>query len=93
MVEKAAEEAMKNKHLYQDEYGDETEDDDFVDNSGSCAIVMMIIGEICYVANVGDSRALISKDGGKVVEYLSRDHKPTDEDEQIRICSNGGKIY
>ena len=81
MVEKAAEEAIRNKNQYQEEYDDDTEDDDFVDNSGSCAIVMMIIGDICYMSNVGDSRALISKDGGKVVEELSRDHKPTDEDE------------
>lgn len=81
MVEKAAEDAIKNKHLYQQEDEEDTEDDDFVDNSGSCAIIMLIIGETCFMANVGDSRALISREGGKVVTELSRDHKPTDEDE------------
>lgn len=35
-------------------------DGKIVDKSGSCAIVILIIGNICYTANVGDSRAVLS---------------------------------
>jgi protein phosphatase 2C family protein 2/3 len=64
-----------------------------IDKSGSCAIVVMIVGEICYVANVGDSRAVMSGDRGKKVYTLSRDHKPNDEEERKRITNAKGKIY
>jgi protein phosphatase 2C family protein 2/3 len=64
-----------------------------LDRSGSCAIIVMIIGKECYTVNIGDSRAFLSKNCGKVISHLSRDHKPTDEKEQKRIISNGGKIY
>ena len=42
-----------------------------VERSGSCAIVVLIVGEMCYVGNVGDSRALMSQDGGDSVVPLS----------------------
>ena len=64
-----------------------------IDRSGSCAIVAIIIDEMCYVANVGDSRAVMSADGGEKIFILSTDHKPTDEVEMKRIQDNGGKIY
>jgi len=56
-----------------------------VERSGSCAIVTLIVGEICYVANVGDSRAVLSSNGGEQITALSRDHKPSDVDEYKRI--------
>ncbi|CAD8059721.1 unnamed protein product [Paramecium sonneborni] len=61
------------------------------ERSGSCAIVCLVVGEICYVANVGDSRAVLSSQGGKIVTNLSIDHKP--EAEKLRIQKGGGKIY
>ena len=64
-----------------------------IDRSGSCAIVVLIIDEMCYVANVGDSRVIMSADGGEKIFVLSNDHKPTDDIEMKRIIENGGKIY
>ena len=63
------------------------------DKSGSCAIIALIIENICYIANVGDSRALISLNKGKDIIVLSKDHKPNEENEYKRIILNGGKIY
>ena len=71
----------------------ETNHEGFVDNSGSCAIVAIIIDKKVYIANVGDSRAIMSAEGGKKVLSLSKDHKPNEEGEAFRITQNGGKIY
>ena len=54
---------------------------------------MLTLDDICYVANLGDSRAVLSENFGGKVTDLSRDHKPTDDDEKQRIIENGGKVY
>lgn len=54
---------------------------------------MLIVGDMCYAANVGDSRAVMSVDGGEKIMLLSKDHKPESDDERMRIEGNGGKIY
>jgi serine/threonine protein phosphatase PrpC len=33
--------------------------------SGSCAVAVLIVGEIAYVANTGDSRAIMCLNQGK----------------------------
>jgi serine/threonine protein phosphatase PrpC len=46
----------------------------------------------CYVANVGDSRAIMSSQWGKKLFLLSRDHRPNEEYENQRIVQNGGSL-
>lgn len=43
-----------------------------------------------YVANAGDSRCVLCRDGEAV--ELSLDHKPEDEPEMMRIIRAGGKV-
>ena len=63
------------------------------DKSGSCAVIILIVGKQCFVANLGDSRAVVSLNEGKDCMALSKDHKPNDEDERIRVMKAGGEIY
>ena len=63
------------------------------DRSGSCAVIALIVGDMCYIANVGDSRAIMSGNQGKKLFPLSKDHKPVEENERKRIIKAGGKIY
>ena len=65
----------------------------YIDSSGSCAIIILIINDSCYIVNLGDSRALYSFDNGKKFFQLSRDHKPNDPIERKRIYKAGGNIY
>jgi len=83
--QQAESEFLRNAHL--ESVGGE------VQRSGSCAIVILIVGDIAYVANTGDSRAIMCLNGGRNLIALSRDHKPEDPDETERIESNGGKVY
>lgn len=64
-----------------------------LDKSGSCAIVALLVEKKVFVINVGDSRAMMSADGGNFCLNLSIDHKPNDDSEQKRILSNGGRVY
>jgi protein phosphatase 2C family protein 2/3 len=68
-------------------------DNKFIDPSGSCALVLLILNDICYIANLGDSRALYSCNDGKKFFQVSRDHKPNDPIEKNRIYKAGGSIY
>ena len=48
---------------------------------------------MCYIANVGDSRAILSANLGRHVYPISKDHKPDSETERERIYQAGGKVY
>ncbi|WVZ99768.1 hypothetical protein U9M48_045021 [Paspalum notatum var. saurae] len=59
-------------------------------DDGSTASTAVLVGNHLYVANVGDSRAVISKAGKAIA--LSEDHKPNRSDERKRIESAGGIV-
>jgi len=59
-------------------------------DDGSTAISVLVVNRTVYVANLGDSRAVLCS-GGKAIE-LSSDHKPSRPDERSRIESLGGRI-
>ncbi|RXH95194.1 hypothetical protein DVH24_024878 [Malus domestica] len=72
-------------------------DADFLDSErdiyrddGSTASTAVLVGNHLYVANVGDSRTVISKAGKAIA--LSEDHKPNRSDERKRIESAGGFV-
>ena len=66
---------------------------ELLDTSGSCAIIILVINDTCYIVNLGDSRALYSYNDGKKFYQISRDHKPNDPMEKNRIYLAGGSIY
>ncbi|KAM5557568.1 putative protein phosphatase 2C 76 [Rosa sericea] len=59
-------------------------------DDGSTASTAVLVGNHLYVANVGDSRTVISK-AGKAIP-LSEDHKPNRTDERKRIENAGGIV-
>ncbi|KAH9606481.1 hypothetical protein KSS87_016425 [Heliosperma pusillum] len=67
----------------------DAEKDTFRDD-GSTASTAILVQNQLYVANVGDSRAVISK-AGKAIP-LSEDQKPNRSDERKRIESAGGVV-
>lgn len=66
---------------------------DPIERSGSCAIFCLIYQELIIISNIGDSRAIMSKNFGQKVLDLTRDHKPNNPKEKIRIEKAGGSIY
>ena len=63
------------------------------DNSGSCALIALILNNTCYMVNLGDSRALYSYNKGKQLFQITNDHKPENPKEKERILKNGGQVY
>ena len=68
-------------------------DGKLVDNSGSCALILIIMKNIIYIANVGDSRCVGSFQNGKLQKDITIDHKPNSPEEKERIMKYGGSIY
>ena len=64
-----------------------------IDRSGSCAVVIIIVDNKIYIANVGDSRAVLSLNYGNEYLIVTEDHKPSNEKEKARIIEKGGQVY
>lgn len=59
-------------------------------NTGSTAVIILKRHNTLWVANIGDSRAIMNQ-GHKSIP-LTRDHKPNDPEENERIVRLGGKV-
>ncbi|XP_039499179.1 probable protein phosphatase CG10417 [Drosophila santomea] len=59
-------------------------------DSGCTAVVCLLQGRDLYVANAGDSRCVISRNGLAI--EMSIDHKPEDDEEASRIIKAGGRV-
>ena len=60
------------------------------EKSGSTACAVLVDHTDIYVANCGDTRAILCR-AGQAIE-LSRDHKPTDPEEKARMEAAGGRV-
>eukprot|EP00743_Colponemidia_sp_Colp-15_P000901 GILK01000994.1.p1 GENE.GILK01000994.1~~GILK01000994.1.p1 ORF type:complete len:362 (-),score=45.61 GILK01000994.1:171-1223(-) len=69
---------------------EETDENDSVVNSGCTAVVALKCGNQLIVANAGDSRCVLSRNG--VAVEMSLDHKPDLETEKARIRAAGGTV-
>ena len=58
--------------------------------AGCTAVVAVVKGSELWVANAGDSRAVLCR-GGQALA-LSEDHKPQSETERNRITAAGGFV-
>ncbi|KRX03426.1 Protein phosphatase 2C (PP2C)-like domain [Pseudocohnilembus persalinus] len=69
------------------------------DDSGTCAIVVFLYRNCCYIGNLGDSKAVLYREKVKKDEVLksclelSEDHTARNKKEKQRIYQHGGRIY
>lgn len=62
-----------------------------LESGGSTAVTAILIsGKVLWIANVGDSRAIVSR-RGKATQ-MSVDHDPDDDTERSMIESKGGFV-
>ncbi len=63
------------------------------DNSGTCALILLIHNNICSIANVGNGRAVLCRKNQDITAIeLSWDQTASRKDERKRISDKGAKI-
>lgn len=64
-------------------------------SNGSTAVLSLIVDNVLYLANIGDSECVLAKkkDDGHESILLSFKHKPSDSSEKERIERAGGSVY
>ncbi|CAK7328839.1 unnamed protein product [Dovyalis caffra] len=60
-------------------------------SSGACAASVLLKDGELHVANVGDCRVVLSRNG--VADVLTMDHRVSREDERLRIENSGGFLH
>lgn len=60
------------------------------DKSGTTAVCAFISKTLIFIANCGDSRAVLCRNGAPV--FSTQDHKPGLPDEKLRIQNAGGSV-
>jgi len=60
---------------------------------GSTAAIVLLHRNFIICAHCGDSKIHLYKNEGHELFYESLDHRPSEEKEAQRICSNGGCVY
>ncbi|KAE8887374.1 hypothetical protein PF005_g19873 [Phytophthora fragariae] len=65
--------------------------------SGTTAVAMLVRGKDVFIANLGDSRAVVARyEAGErryVLHCETKDHKPSDPDECARIERSNGRVF
>ena len=68
------------------------EKDIYYEKGGSCAHILINYDNKLYIGNCGNSRSIISSNYGELINNLSIDHTPNEENERKRIEDNNGKL-
>jgi serine/threonine protein phosphatase PrpC len=68
------------------------EDTSLIDDSGTSALILFVYDDKLILANLGMSKAIISKDEGNRIFSLNIQHKLNNSKEEQRIKRLGGQI-
>lgn len=78
---------------FDEDFNQKAKDDPSTRLSGSCAVTLIVLDDLLIFVNVGDSRAIYSKNKGLRLKSATYDHKPQFFSEMNRVFKNGGQLY